>query len=132
MSEFLFRNALSECRQAIRQAISPEISVDEEALDAFLALFVADFSQLLSHERGEAVWRRDGALVRRLGRYIGTLAEFYSVARGGNETVGRKHLLKALRVVQPECKLRAVPEGAVRQDYCQSVLDIFGIDLDLD
>jgi hypothetical protein len=132
VSEFLFRSALTECRQAIRQAISPEIPVDEKALDEFLALFVADFSELLSHERGDAVWRRDGALVRRLGRYIGTLAEFYAVARGEKETVGRKQLLKALRVVQPECKLRAVPEGAVRQDYCRNVLDIFGIDLDLD
>lgn len=132
MSEFLFRSALSECRQSIRQAISPEIPVDEKALDAFLELFVADFSELLSHDRGDAVWRRDGALVRRLGHYIGTLAEFYSVAHGEKETVGRKHFLKALRIVQPECKLRAVPEGAVRQDYCKNVLDIFGIDLDID
>jgi hypothetical protein len=122
VSESLFRTALSECKQAVRQAIAPEIPVDEQELDEFMGLFVPDFSELLSHPRGEAVWRRDGPLVVRLGRYIGTLAEFYAVAAGNKETVGRRHLMKALKVVQPECKLRAVPEGAVRQDYCAKVL----------
>ena len=130
MAEFLFRTALAECRQEIRQAIDPQIPVDEGALDAFMELFVADFSGLMSNPRGEAVWRRDGRHVRRLGRYIGTIAEFYAVAGTDTETIGRKHLLKALRVVQPECKLRAAQDGSERQEYCSGIPPSLGIDLD--
>lgn len=122
MSEFLFRTALGECRDEIRRAISAEIPVDEQAIDEFIDHFTADFSELLSHERGEAIWRRDGGRVRRLGRYIGTLAEFYAVAHGEVQAVGRTHLMKALVVIQPECKLRVVKEGAERQDYCRHVV----------
>ena len=122
MSEFLFRTALSQCKEEIRRAIRPEVPVDEKALDDFLELFVADFSELLSNPRGEAIWRRDGDRVRHLGRYIGTLAEFYAVAAGEVQTVARKQLMRALMVIQPECKLRAVPEGAERQDYCSHII----------
>lgn len=124
MSDHLFRKALAECRQEVRQAIR-EIPVDETVLDAFAELFVADFSHILSHPRGAAIWRRDGYSVRRLGRYIGTIAEFYAVA-AGHGIVTRTHLTKALQVVRPECKLRALEEGGRRQEYCSRV--IFGLD----
>lgn len=121
MSDFLFRTALGQCKEEFRRAIDPAIPVDERAVDEFAELFVADFSQLLSSPRGEAIWRRDGLRVRRLGRYLGTLAEFYAVSSGEVQTVGRRQLMKALLVIQPECKLRVWPEGAERQDYCTRV-----------
>lgn len=121
MSEFLFRTAMEECKQELRKAIG-EIPIVEPDLDSFAQLFVADFSELLSNQRGEAIWRRDGARVRRLGRYLGTLAQFYAVASGEDQPVSRHHLMKALQVIQPDCKLRVVPEGAERQDYCRHVI----------
>jgi hypothetical protein len=122
MPEFLFRAALKECRDEIRRAIGSDVTVDERGLDEFLELFVADFSSLLSNPRGDAIWRRDGRHVRRLGRYIGTLAEFYAVAAGNGQTVDHRHFMKALRIVQPECKLRASGENTERQEYCKKVI----------
>jgi hypothetical protein len=121
VSDFLFRTALDQCKEEFRRAIDPAIPVDEQAVDEFAELFIADFSELLSGPRGESIWRRDGLRVRRLGHYLGTLAEFYAVSPGQVQPIGRQQLMKALKVIQPECKLRVWPEGAQRQDYCTRV-----------
>ena len=120
MPDFSFRTAHTEFREEIRKAITA-VDVNEQALHDFAELFVADFSGILDKPEGEAIWRRDGLRVRRLGRYLGTLAEFYAVARLLDERIEMSHLMRALRIIQPECKLRALPVTGERQDYCRGV-----------
>lgn len=116
----LFREAMSQFKTEIRTAIT-DVPVDQADLDDFIELFATDFAEILANDDGPAIWRRDGRRVRRLGRYLGTLAEFFAVARVLDETVTRKHLMRALRIMQPECKLRAKHPSGERKDFCQNV-----------
>jgi hypothetical protein len=121
MEQFTFRAALNQFGAAIREAIT-EVDVEEAELAEFVELFASDFDEILGGDRGEAIWRRDGKAVRRLGRYVGTLAEFFAVAPVEKTTVGTAQLMKAMAVIQPECKLRAAKVGAdERQEYCRQV-----------
>jgi hypothetical protein len=121
MEAFTFRLALNQFGATIREAIT-EVDFEEQQLADFVELFASDFDEILSKERGEAIWRRDGKAVRRLGRYVGTLAEFFAVAPVEKTTVGTAQLMKAMTVIQPECKLRAANVGAdERQEYCRQV-----------
>jgi len=110
--------ALDLCKEWIRAGVT-RVPLNEKDLDRFTAQFLPDFVKLLDGPRGAAVWRRDGQFVRQLGRYIGTIAEFYAVASGTLEPVRMEHLRRALAVIRPECQLPV--RGMLRGKYCLSV-----------
>jgi hypothetical protein len=121
MGNFTFRDALNQFGEEIRNAIR-DVPVNDAEFASFVELFAADFDELLSGDNGEAVWRRDRQRVRRLGRYLGTMAEFFAVAHLTDETVGTIHLMRALNVMRPECKLGlALARRSEREGYCRHV-----------
>jgi hypothetical protein len=119
MAEFPFRDALALFKERIQGAIR---NVNQGELDAFVEEFAGDFATMLSVSNGDAIWRRDGARIQELGRYLGTFAEFFATAEGGRDAVVRNpHLKDALRVISPRCAIDAEEGSAERGRYCRSV-----------
>jgi hypothetical protein len=120
MSEYPFREALDECTEQIASGVKV---LDAAALATFISYFEADFAQMLSHERGDVVWRRDGARLKYMGRVLGSFADFVATAeRGNGAKVGLEDFRRALKAIKPYCR---VPEEEVdeakRRIYCRSV-----------
>ena len=118
MGPFPFREALKIFRGEISNGIKG--GVDEADLEAFVELFAADFDHMLSHEQGEARWRKDGPRVKELGRYLGTFADFFASSATPKRPVRTPDLKEALAIIKPRCTLPE-PEGQQRREYCKSV-----------
>jgi hypothetical protein len=123
----LFRVALNAFADEVRNAIT-RVSILQPETNDFLDEFAADFSARLSGDDGPVIWRADRTNLLALGRYLGTLAEFYAAAGGTLEPVGEVHLRMALEVIKPKCKLGELPEEVRarhpetgRRQYCENV-----------
>jgi hypothetical protein len=124
MPPFPFRQALDQFQAEIAAAITSP--TEAGALASFVDEFAGDFDGMLSNDRGDAVWRRDGPRVRSMGRTLGVFAQFVATAAGGNSAaVTKGDLKKALKDMRPHCHVpeeEGAPAGLVkRRKYCEGV-----------
>lgn len=122
MAQYPFRDALEDFRSWIEDAA--QIPIDPDDLEQFIERFAFDFAESLSHDRGDAVWRRDRRRVRNLARYLGTIAEMQATGgRGATAVIGEQELLLAFKAVQPHCGVPDTnPATPNRGKYCSAVV----------
>ncbi|WP_291980647.1 hypothetical protein [Luteitalea sp.] len=121
MAEYPFRIALEEFRTWIEDAA--QVPIEPEPLERFIELFAFDFAESLSHDRGDAVWRRDRRRLRNLARYLATIAEMHATGgRGATATIGEDELIAAFKIVKPHCGVAETnPATPSRGKYCSAV-----------
>ena len=102
MSELAIKECVVEMRAACRRPI------DEPALERLLDSLRPSFRQILDRPEGRAHWTDHGQHMRDNGRYLGTLADFFSY-QADVETVGANQLVQAFEMVEFACRVGALP-----------------------
>lgn len=97
MSELAVQECVAELRAACRRPI------DEAALEALLDRLRPNFREILDRPEGKAHWADYGPHMRNNGRYLGSLAEFFSYEAGVN-IVTANELKRAFTLVEAACR----------------------------
>src|SRR5262245_23548034 len=96
--------AIGECVAELRTACRRPI--DEAALDTLIASLRSSFEQVLDQPDGVARWADHGQQMRDHGRYLGTLADFFSY-RANAPIVGTSELTRAFLMIRDACRVGA-------------------------
>ena len=137
--EEVMKQALSECREDAwkgcnqdldKEAGDVELAKDAQALKDLEKRCERDFKDQLCHqndkETGKNCWDSDGGKVRSVATLVGRTARFAAIAEG-SKVVTEKHLVAALKFLQPFCyagacvrkkSLRGGEEKTLRA-YCE-------------
>lgn len=104
-SPFDSRRAHRQCVKIVLNSIT-RAEVNETAVAEFATMFFDPFDSILTAAKGRRRWELHGEHVRSLARLLGMLAEFYALRNPLHpETVGRDHLVWALKILKNECRL---------------------------
>jgi len=101
--------AIEECVMELRAACRRPI--DEAALDALLEWLRPSFQQVLDRPDGRLHWADKGQHMRDNGRYMGSLADFFSY-EADVPTAGASQLERAFTMVRDACRVGAEEAGA--------------------
>ena len=108
VSDLAIRECVTELRAACRRPI------DEAALDALLDWLRPSFQQVLDRPDGRSHWADHGQHMRDNGRYMGSLADFFSY-EADVPTAGASELRRAFTMVRDACRVGAEPAAGIAE-----------------